>query len=233
MNLAKWIIFSVLSIGLFVGLIIFSNSTKIDIDSIDAYAVQTASKDNGNIADHVFGKNGSAVTLIEYADFQCPGCASISPTIQLVIELYKDQLQFIFRNYPIATLHPNAKAAAAAAEAAGLQNKYWEMHNKIYAAQTDWDGLNITERTNFFVNFAKDLNLDTTKFTTDMASTSVTSKINYDQALALKVGVDSTPTFFLNGNIMETATWGNAAKLKTAIDGELTKAGIALPQTVN
>lgn len=233
MNLVKWIIFSVLSVGLLVGLIIFSNSTKVNIDSVDAYAVQVASKDNGNIADHIFGKTGSAVTLIEYADFQCPGCASISPIIKLVTELYKDQLQFVFRNYPIADLHPNAKAAAAATEAAGLQNKYWEMHDKIYATQTDWESLNTTERTDFFVNLAKELDLDTTKFTTDMASSSVVSKIKYDQALALKVNVTSTPTFFLNGNSLATTTWGNAAKLKTAINDELTKAGIALPQSAN
>jgi protein-disulfide isomerase len=229
----KWIIFSILSVGLIVGLIIYSNSTKINIDLVDAYAVQVASADNGNIADHVFGKSGSAVTLIEYADFQCPGCASISPTIKLVTELYKDQLQFIFRNYPITNLHPNAKAASAATEAAGLQGKYWEMHDKIYATQSDWDGLNTTERTTFFVGLAGELSLDTSRFTADMASPSVSSKISYDQALGLKINVESTPTFFLNGTSLATTTWGNVSKLKTAIDDELKKAGIDLPQATN
>jgi len=233
LNLLKWIIFSIISIGLVVGLIIYSNSTKLNIDSIDAYAVQVASTDNGNIADHVFGKLDSAVTLIEYADFQCPGCASISPTIKLITDLYKDQLQFVFRNYPITNLHPNAKAASAAAEAAGLQNKYWEMHDKIYATQSDWDSLNITERTTFFVGLANELSLDTSKFTSDMSSPSVASKISFDQALGLKINVESTPTFILNGTSLATTTWGNVSKLKTAIDDELKKAGLDLPQTTN
>lgn len=227
----KWIIFTVIVIGILATLIVTSDSSKIDTSKIDVNAVQVASKDNGNIADHVFGKTGSKVTLIEYGDYQCPGCGSINPSIESVIHQYQDQIQFIFRNFPLTTSHPNAKAAAATVEAAGLQGKYWEMHTKVYASQSDWENLSGTDRTDYFVKSATDLGLDATKFKSDMSSTSVDKKITFDQAIGFKVNVDSTPSFYLDGTKLDSTVWGAMSKLKDAINAKLTKAGIALPQS--
>lgn len=225
----KWIIFSV-AVIVFLGiLVLFSNSTKVNVDTVDTNAIQAASKQNGNIADHVFGKTGSKVTLINYGDFQCPGCGAASSTIKAVTELYKDQLQFVFRNFVLTDIHANAKAAAGAAEAAGLQGKYWEMFNKIYESQSSWESLTGTDRTDFFSNYAKSLGLDTTKFTTDLASTNVSKKIDFDKTLGLKVKVEATPTFSLNGTKLDSTVWGDEAKLKEAINAELKKAGIDPP----
>jgi len=220
----------VITVGILALLIVFSGNSKLDVSTIDTNTVQTANDQNGNIADHVFGKVGSKVTLIEYGDFQCPPCGNIHPVIKKITEQYKGQLQFVFRNFPIASSHPNAKAAAGAAEAAGLQGKYWEMHNKIYESQASWSSLNSTERTNFFENYAKDLGLDIAKFNTDIAATSINEKINYDYALGKKAGVDATPTFYLNGIKLDQNALGDETKLKETINTELTKAGIALPK---
>ena len=230
MNKISWIIFTVFTVGILVILIVFSNSSQIDVSKININNVQAASNQNGNIADHVFGKIGSKVTLIEYGDFQCPGCGEEHLHIKAITEQYKDQLQFVFRNYPLTTMHANAKAAAAAAEAAGLQGKYWGMHNKIYESQSNWENLTGDDRTNIFVNYAKSFGLDTAKFKTDLESTAVEDKITFDIALSKKAEVDATPTFYLNGTHLDSSVWSTDTKLKNAINSELKKAGITLPQ---
>jgi len=227
----RWIIFSVVVIGGFAGLVIFSESTKINVSDVKTDTIQVASKDNGEIGDHIFGNVNAKVTLIEYGDYQCSGCAAQHVKTKAITEQYKDQLRFIFRNYPLTSIHPNAKAAAAAVEAAGLQGKYWEMHNKVYEAQADWESLDGTERTDFFTAFAKDLSIDTVKFASDMASSNVGAKIDFDRALGVKLKVEETPTFYLNGTHIDSSVWGDKAKLTDAINTELTKAGVALPAT--
>ena len=126
MSKIKWIIFGLVSVGIVAGLVIYSNSTtkKTTVsDNVDVYAIQAANNDNGQIADHIYSDNDSKVILIEYGDYQCPGCGSFNPTIEKIAEEYKDKIKYIFRNY-LLSYHANSKAAAAAAESAGLQGKY-------------------------------------------------------------------------------------------------------------
>jgi len=224
MNKITWTIFALVTVGILALLIIFSGNSKVDVSTIDANTIQTASSQNGNIADHVFGNSDSKVILISYSDFQCPGCGSSYSYIKAIVEQYKDKIQFVFRNFPLS-YHINAKAAAGTAEAAGLQGKYWEMHDKLYESQSAWSNLSgaSSERTDFFVSYANELGLDTTKFKADLASAAVSEKINYDYSLGKKIGVDSTPTFYLNGVKLDSAIWGNETKLKEAINTELEK----------
>ena len=231
MSRTSWIIFIVFSVGLLAFLVIFSDSSRTNVSKIDVNAIQSANDQNGKIADHIFGKVDSKVTLIEYGDFQCPPCGNVYPIVKAVSEQYKDQLQFVFRNFPISTSHQNAKAAAGTAEAAGLQGKYWEMHDKIYAAQTEWSDLTGTDRTKFFEKFANDLGLDIKKFNTDIASSSITEKINLDYAIGKKAGVEATPTFYLNGVKLDPSVYGDETKLKNAINVELKKANIEIPKS--
>lgn len=234
MNKITWTIFAVVTVSILGLLVFFSSNDKsnLDVSKIDVGAIQTANDQNGNIADHIFGKVDGKVTLIEYGDFQCPGCASEHIKIKAIIEEYKDQLQFVFRNFPLpATTHPNARIAAASAEAAGLQGKYWEMHNKIYESQSDWNSLTGNDRSEKFISYAKDFGLDTSKFKTDLSSVALSDKINYDHALGKKAKVEATPSFYLNGVSLESSIWSDDAKLKEAINTELKKAGIALPES--
>jgi protein-disulfide isomerase len=168
--------------------------------------------------------------LIEYGDFECPGCLSAHPRIKAITEQYKDELAFVFRNFPLTSIHPNARAAAAAAEAGGLQGKYWEMHNSVFEQQAAWKNQTGTDRTAAFSRIAESVGLDVTTFESDLGSTAIDQKIRFDQALAKKTDVQSTPTFFLGGVKLESDVWGDDAALKAAIDEELTKAGIALPE---
>ena len=228
MGKVAWIIFGSVIVVVFGGLIIYSRSANppIDVSNVDTNTVIAASEQNGNIADHTFGNTDSKVTLIEYGDFQCPSCGGAHPQIKSITEDYKDKVAFIYRNFPLTSLHPNAKAAASAVEAAGLQGKYWDMHNLIFESQSEWGTLSGTARTDQFVSYASQLGLDQAKFTTDLAASGVTKKINFDLALGKKLGVNATPTFYLNGEklsdeVSSALVQGSTSELTKLIDQKL------------
>ena len=223
MNKIKWIIFAAIAVGVLTLLVVFSSDKKLDVSNINGNAIQTANEQNGQIAEHVYGNPDSKVILINYGDFQCPACGSAHPAIKSTVEKYKDKIQFVFRNFPLTTIHANAKLAAATAEAAGLQGKYWEMHDKIYENQSAWSTLSETDRTGFFIDYAKSLGLDETKFKNDVASKSITNKINYDYALGKAAKVEGTPTFYLNGKKLEQSTYGDSTNLSAALDEAIAK----------
>jgi protein-disulfide isomerase len=164
----------------------------------------SGSKSSGQPTSHVMGSTSSGVKLQEYGDYECPYCGAYYPYVKQAVEAYKDKIQFQFSNLPLTSLHKNAFAGARAAEAAALQNKFWEMYDKLYENQdssgaSGWvassDPLN-----KYFVNYARQLGLNTEKFKTDYASSSVNDSINADLAAFKKTGYEqSTPTFILDG----------------------------------
>ena len=201
MNKVAWIIFGAVVVVVLGGLVVYSRiaNPSIDVSSVDTNSIIAANEQNGQIGDHVFGNADSKVIFIEYGDFQCPSCGGAHPQVKEVTEAYKDKVAFIFRNFPLTTIHPNARVASAAAEAAGLQGKYWEMHNLLYESQESWKDLTGTTRNEAFVSYAASLGLDKDQFTKDLASNNVNRHISFDQALGKKIGVNATPTFYLNG----------------------------------
>lgn len=218
MSKKAWIIFTVVVVGLLVSLVLWSKnqSTQTDTTNIIASDIQGPSSSNGNIGDHTFGKADSTIVIIEYGDFQCPPCANAEPTVKSLLEKYSDRILFVFRNYPIMSSHPNAKAAAAAAEAAGLQGKYWEMHDRLYANQSEWSAASSNERNTIFKRYASDLGLDMSKFDTNMASPEVSKKISTDFSIGKDDGVKATPTFKLNGENLAVNKLEEAIKAKLA-----------------
>ena len=194
-----WIIFATLCVAILGGMIFMAQKDKMDVSAIDVNKIQAATAQSGDIADHTEGKTDSKVVLIEYGDFQCPGCASAQPVMKALVEKYKDKMTFVFRNYPLYQAHPNAFSSASAAEAAGLQGKYWEMYHKLYENHSAWRDLSGSERTNYYLSLASDLELDTAKFTTDIDSDAVKKKIDFDTALGQKAKVTGTPSFYMNG----------------------------------
>lgn len=229
MSNKAWIIFAVVAVGLLAALVAVSGRGKVDVNSIDTHSILSASEASGSIADRVYGKADSKVILVEYGDFQCPTCGTVHPIIKPLTEKYKDQIAFVYRNFPLTSLHPNARAAAAAVEAAGLQGKYWEMHNKIFETQTTWSGLSANDRGGFFTNAAKELGLNVDTFNTDMASANVTKKISFDQALGKKDKVSATPTVFLNGKAVELQVLTDSTKFDDLLKAEMKKQNIELP----
>lgn len=194
-----WIIFVSIVVLIVGGAIYVSRQDKTNLTAgIDINTIQKASVDSGNIADHAFG-TGTKVTLVEYGDYQCPGCGSSAPIIKQLTEKYQDKLTFVFRN-KMMPYHQNARAAASFAEAAGLQGKYWEMHDKLYENQNTWTNLSAgDDRTNFFANLIKEIGGDADKAKAIIESDEIAKKLSFDDALATKQGVTSTPSFYLNG----------------------------------
>jgi protein-disulfide isomerase len=158
----------------------------------------------GQVTKHLESKGSTGVTLQEYGDYQCPVCGTFYPATKQVIEKYKDKVTFQFSNLPLTQLHPNAFAAARAAEAAGLQGKYFEMHDMLYENQTIWSQSSNAQA--IFEGYAKQLNLNVAQFSKDYASGRVNSAINADINAFKKTGEDMcTPTYFLDGKKLDNA----------------------------
>lgn len=171
----------------------------------DKSQTSTSNTSSGKVqpSNHTLGEGKSGVTFVEYADFQCPACGAYHPILQEVKEKYKDQVTFQFRSFPLVQIHQNARAAHRAAEAAAKQNKFWEMHDLLYENQQVWSEQSDPKST--FEGFAKQLGLDTQKYNQDFASDQVNDVINADFNEGSKLGVNSTPTFFLNGQKVSDA----------------------------
>jgi protein-disulfide isomerase len=166
---------------------------------------------NGKPTNHVEGNNTKGVTFTEYGDYQCPICGAYYQPLKssLTPELLQN-IQFQFRNLPLTSIHQNAFAGARAAEAAGLQGKYFEMHDMLYENQTSWS--ESSSPINFFEKYAKSLGLNVTQFKNDYSSGKVNDAINADVA-AFKATKQqqATPTFFINGKYVANSEFSDPA----------------------
>lgn len=151
--------------------------------------------------DHVRGTVGGKVTLVEFGDLQCPACAAYEPIVREVIAANAGTLQFVFKHFPLTQIHQNALLAAKASEAAGLQGRFWEMHDMMYDKQGEWSG-NLNAR-DIFIGYATALGLDVAKFTEDLNNDSIQEKILAEYKEGSALGVRGTPTFFINGKMIE------------------------------
>lgn len=175
----------------FVGIIAFSGKSSSPSNS--------SGGNSSNLSQHKTGKGTTGVKLTEYGDFQCPYCEQYYPTVKQAVAQFGDQITFQFRNFPLTSLHANAFAAARAAEAAGLQNKYWEMHDALYEPQNWAVWTKATNPNPEFERLAQQLGLNVTQFKTDFKSSKVNDIVNADMAAGTKLGITGTPTFYLDG----------------------------------
>lgn len=164
------------------------------------------------------GSDSAKIKLVEFSDFQCPACKSAEPAIKQVLSKYPENLQFIYRHFPLPQ-HTHAKQAATLAEAAGEEGKFWEMHDKIFETQSQWSNLSDTDATAFFLVLAKELGLNEDNLRQALKENTFKSKIDSDIAEGQSLGVNSTPTFFLNGKKLNLKSFND---LDTAIESELT-----------
>jgi protein-disulfide isomerase len=147
--------------------------------------------------DHVKGAAGAKVTLVEFADFQCPACAAYEPLVRQMVADNSDTVQLVFRHFPLTQIHKNALLGSKAAEAAAVQGKFWEMHDLLFANQLEWSGaLNARD---YMVAYASTLGLDAKKFSDDLNNASIEERILAEYREGINLGVQGTPTFFLNG----------------------------------
>lgn len=149
-------------------------------------------------ADHIRGDTTSKVSVVEYGDFECPACGAWEPVMEELLAAYGDKVSFVFRNFPLPQ-HADAMVAAEAAEAAGLQGKYWQMHDLLYAKQNEWSTTPPGEvGTKYFDGYAQSLGLDVHKFNEDITSSTIQDRIQRDVTSGNNAMIDHTPTFFIN-----------------------------------
>jgi protein-disulfide isomerase len=159
------------------------------------------------------GAKDAKVTIVEWADFQCPFCVRVNPTLEQIAKEYGDKVRFAFKHLPLS-MHAKARAAHQASEAAHRQGKFWEMHDRIFAAPKD-----LSPET--YLRYATEIGLDIEKYKSDLSSSSVRKVVDDDLAMARKLGVSGTPSFFINGRFLSGAQpYGSFARV---IDDELAK----------
>ena len=204
MDTKRWGLFVAIVVVIFGGLIFMNKSSKTDVSNIDQFKIiktkKEAEKNDSGLPDSVYGNTDAKVVLIEYGDYSCPGCKALSKTIDEIKPEYKDKVAFVFRNFPLTSIHPNSLTAAAYAESAGIQGKFWDFHSKVFEQADKWDRESDPQkRDNVFNDIAKEVGLDVDKIKKDIKAEKVSKKISFDTSIGKKSDVSATPTVFLNG----------------------------------
>lgn len=184
-------------------------NNTIDTGGYNLSEIIPASKESGNISEHVEGAKNAKLTIIEYSDYQCSGCASVVDDVEQLLEKYKDDVAVIHRTY-VLSYHTNGTAAAVAVEAAGLQG-YWKKYGDyLFENQSDWYYSDATKRTEQFISYfdiVTEGKGDKEKFKADLESDKTKAKVEFDKALgaSVKDQIQYTPAFFIDGEFIDWA----------------------------
>jgi protein-disulfide isomerase len=178
------------------------------------------------VTDEDWYKGGATapVTLVEYSDFECPACAAYYPVMEKLNADFGDQVKIVYRHYPLTQIHANAQLASQAAEAAGIQGKFFDMHDILFENQATWSA--IKDPTETFVEYATRLELNVDQFRTDLTSSAARTAVAEDVRGGRSANISGTPTFFLNGVQIDTSR--GLQSLTEAINAAL--AAIAVPE---
>jgi protein-disulfide isomerase len=163
---------------------------------------------------HIRGSTKASVTLEEFGDFECPPCGLLSPVLEQLEKDYRERLRVTFRDFPMP-MHKHAMDAARAAEAAGLQGRFWEMHDMLYHNRFIWPAS--SDPRDIFNTYAETLKLDLERFKKDFDGPQVTARINADKERATSLGVDRTPVLFINDKKLPVSAF-NPAGLREALE---------------
>ena len=206
-------------LGIATFFIIDGNNKATDYDDYDFYSVIQADQNNGNIGDHVKGSETAPVLIFEYADYQCPGCASINTKVNKAIEELDGKLAVVYRSF-LLSYPQNGTAAASAAEAAGLQG-YWKPYaDKLFAEQAEWEYASVSDRTALFDKYfleVTDGKGDVEKFNEDMGSEAVSKKISFDMGIGARMNIEGTPAFYIDGQQID---WGSKEGSSVTVNGK-------------
>lgn len=215
---------AIIAVAMFIAvagfLVIDGNNKATDYSKYDFNAFIEPDEHNGNIGDHIKGDKNAPVLIFEYADYQCPGCASMNPRVNAAIEAANGNLAVVYRS-DILSYHQNGTAAASAAEAAGLQG-YWKPYaDRLFADQAEWEYATSDKRIELFEKYfteVTDGKADLDKFRSDMKSKEVSQKINFDLGIAKRIDVPATPAFYVDGQYID---WSNKDGGSVNIDGKI------------
>lgn len=145
----------------------------------------------------VKGNPNAALKITEYSDFQCPACGQTYPVLKTLVDEFGDQFELEYKHFPLRQIHPNAQIAAQATEAAGIQGKFWEMHDLLFDMQSEWS--TALKPKKIFEGYAADLGLSVAQFASDLDSDAVKEKVNQDAAEAASMRLPGTPSFVSGG----------------------------------
>lgn len=179
-----------------IGGVIWSAATAVRNTPSEGSALLT---DSVSESDWVKGNPDAGVVLVEYSDFQCPACGSYFPIVKQLVEEFGDDIAFVYRHFPLSQIHSLAEMAARAAEAAGRQGAFWEMHDLIFQGRHIWSSQNRQQASQSFTQMASALGLNAAQLAVDMESPELRAKVQNDYQSGIRSSVRGTPTFFLNG----------------------------------
>jgi protein-disulfide isomerase len=172
--------------------------------------------------DHYVGPANAKVTVVEYADFQCPSCKAFEPIVTSVEAKYADRVKFVYRYFPLTQIHQNAMLSAIAAEAAGKQNKFWELKKVMFEKQEEW--ANSLDAEAKILGYAATLGIDVNKMKTDMATAEIKTRVERDMKEAVSIGLQGTPSFIINGQrITDLSKIASVEAFSAYLDAELAK----------
>lgn len=146
---------------------------------------------------YILGPVNAPVTIVEFADFQCPYCGSAEPILKRIISRYPDKIRFVYRHFPLTSIHPYALQAAEASECAHEQGKFWEMHDLLFSQQQDFSKTNFSAE-EFFPGLADGIGIDKSEFSDCLRNQTFNEHVTKDLSDGLRYGVNATPTFFVN-----------------------------------
>ncbi|MBA2620354.1 MAG: thioredoxin domain-containing protein [Acidobacteria bacterium] len=169
---------------------------------------------------NMLGSPNSQITIEEFADYQCPTCATTHPKMKEINSIYGNRIKFIFRNFPLS-MHKHGYEASVAAEAAGLQGKFWDMQNQLFTNQQAW--ANAADARKIFDEYAQKIGLDVEKFQNDSLGLAAKQRVDADLQRARALNVNSTPTIYINGKEFPDQQF-NVSTMRQVIDAELQKA---------
>jgi protein-disulfide isomerase len=175
--------------------------------------------------DHIAGPDDAPVTLVEYGDYECPYCGMAYPIVKAAQRQIRSQLRFVFRNFPLAEIHPHARHAAQAAEAAGAQGKFWEMHDMLFEHQHALEDADL-------VRYAETVGLDAVQLARELDAGTYAKRVRDDFRSGVRSGVNGTPTFFVNGERYEGA-WADEEAFIRALRDAARQASRDVPLTAD
>lgn len=201
---------------LIIGVFLFSNKNpgSTPVTSVPSDSARVLVREGS----HSIASSSARITVVEFGDYQCPACAAAYPVTRQMLADYAGRINFVFRNFPLPQ-HKNAVISAQAVEAAASQGRFWEMHDLLYERQKEWE--QSPSPLDVFVKYAAELGMDTAVFTTDVTSGKFADIIRMDQADGNLLGVDATPTFFIDGTKLPGLP--GYSEVKSLIDAALAK----------
>ncbi len=193
-NLPLLIVTIVGTLALVIGVaVMFSRSSSTQVETVDRTLIET----NPRL---VKGPAEARVTIVEFSDFQCPYCRDMLPYIKEVTDKYPNDVRVIYRHFPLVQVHKYAQISAQFAEVAASENKFWEMHDKLFEQQTIWaEAPNEQAVSDLLTSFAENLGIDKQIVTERIQSDSIKQAITQDLSLGAQIGVNSTPSVYVNG----------------------------------